>query len=397
MNKLVYLILVLSIFISCGPKQEQEKIEMVFEDGVEVVINHLEPYKIKDQPSSLSLEKEFSIDTEDDSIAASGLTDIWAFNVDSSGNIYLLNSPRSTENLVYKFDSNGAFQISFLKRGQGPGEVQSPTLPIITEDDEFVIFDYLPRKLLFLNFNGEIIREVSFEARVWVVYPLENGNYFVEESRRSSTGAYTDILMVLCNHEMKEIQRLMLYREEDPRSAAKIKGTMIDRPYMLWAISKGKIYVGYNDQSEYEILVFDYEGNLLRKIRKEYFPVEISEGYKRKILEPYEKHPNVIVQDIAKRIYFPKYMPPYQSLFCDDEGRLFVMTFEEGPRKGEYICDIFDLECRFISRVGVGNFANWDNIIRSQLVIIAKQNRMYCIQQKDNGYKELVVYKMKWE
>ena len=73
------------------------------------------------------------------------------------------------------------------------------------------------------------------------------------------------------------------------------------------------------------------------------------------------------------------------------------MTFEEGPRKGEYICDIFDLECRFISRVGVGNFANWDNIIRSQLVIIAKQNRMYCIQQKDNGYKELVVYKMKWE
>lgn len=240
-NSIIMFVIVLLMF-SCG--QKQASVERIVEDGVEVVINHLEPYKIKDQPSSLSLEKEFSIDTEDDSIAALGLTDIWAINVDSSGNIYLLNSPRSTENLVYKFDSNGTFQKSFLKRGQGPGEVQSPTFPIITEDDEFVFFDYFPRKLLFLNFSGEIIREVSFKARILVVYPLENGNYFVEESRRSSTGAYTDILMVLYNHEMKEIQRLMLYREEDPRSAAKIKGTMIDRPYMLWAILKGKIYVG---------------------------------------------------------------------------------------------------------------------------------------------------------
>jgi hypothetical protein len=219
----------------------------------------------------------------------------------------------------------------------------------------------------------------------------------IEETRRAPDGTYSDNLMVLYNHEMKEIQRLMLYREEDPRSAAEIKGTMIDRPYMLWAISMGKIYAGYNDQSEYEVLVFDYEGNLVRKIRKESSPVEISDGYKRKILEPYEKHPNVIVQDIAKRIYFPKYMPPYQSFFCDDEGRLFVMTFEESMNKGEYIYDIFDPEGHFIGRVGLGNFAKWDNVVRSQLVVIAKQSRIYCIQQKEGGYKELVVYRMKWE
>jgi len=73
------------------------------------------------------------------------------------------------------------------------------------------------------------------------------------------------------------------------------------------------------------------------------------------------------------------------------------MTFEEGDDKGKYFCDLFDPDGRFISRVGVGNFANWDNIVRSQLIVISKQNRMYCIQQKESGYKELVVYKMKWE
>lgn len=72
--------------MSCGPKQEQEKIEMVFEDGVEVVINHLEPYKIKDQPSSLHLEKEFAIDTESDEMAEIGLVGMSNFNIDSNEN-----------------------------------------------------------------------------------------------------------------------------------------------------------------------------------------------------------------------------------------------------------------------------------------------------------------------
>jgi len=395
MKKFLLLILIMFLSFACGPKQK--KVEKIMEDGVEVVINHLKPYKKKGEPSSLILMKELSIDTKDASIAEFGLADIWAINVDSEGNMYLWNSPRSKENLAYKFDSNGNFQKSFLKRGQGPGEVQSPTLPIITENGKFVVTDYFPRKFLFLNFDGEIVNEVSMEAQISLVYPLENGHYFAEEARRTEDGAYSDDLMLLYDHDMKEIQQLMNYREEDLRSAAKIKGTMIERPFMLWAISKGKIYVGNNDQAEYEILVYDYDGRLLRKIRKEYSPVEVSDEYKRKILGPYEKHPNVIVQDIAKRIYFPKYMPPYQSFFCDDKGRLFVTTFEEGLHKGEFMCDIFDAEGRFISRVGLGNYGDWDRIVRSQLVVIAKQNRLYCIQQKESGYKELLVYNMRWK
>ena len=125
--------------------------------------------------------------------------------------------------------------------------------------------------------------------------------------------------------------------------------------------------------------------------------MEVTEDFKRKILDPYKKNPNEIVRDITNRIYFPKYMPPYKSLFSDDEGRLFVMTFEERESSGEYICDIFDPEGRFINRVGLGNYAKWGNVFGGQLVVIAKQNRIYCIQQKESGYKELVVYNMRWE
>lgn len=53
------------------------------EEGVEVVVNHVEPYKLKGEPGNLILLKVLSIDTERDDIAESGLTDIGAFDVDS--------------------------------------------------------------------------------------------------------------------------------------------------------------------------------------------------------------------------------------------------------------------------------------------------------------------------
>jgi len=67
MKKLIYLILVLTLFLFCGTKQE--KVEKIMEDGVEVVLNHLEPYKIKGEPFTLHIEEEFTIDTEKDEIA----------------------------------------------------------------------------------------------------------------------------------------------------------------------------------------------------------------------------------------------------------------------------------------------------------------------------------------
>jgi hypothetical protein len=81
MKKRVCLILILCLFIFCGP--EQERVEKIVENGAEVIVNHLEPYRIKDQSSSLYLEEEISIDPEDDSIAALGLTDILALTADS--------------------------------------------------------------------------------------------------------------------------------------------------------------------------------------------------------------------------------------------------------------------------------------------------------------------------
>ncbi len=81
MKKLIYLVLIFSLFLFCAPKQE--KVERRYEDGVDVILNRIEPYKITGEPSTLTLEEEFTIDTEREEIEELGLTDIWAINVDS--------------------------------------------------------------------------------------------------------------------------------------------------------------------------------------------------------------------------------------------------------------------------------------------------------------------------
>ena len=109
-----------------------------------------------------------------------------------------------------------------------------------------------------------------------------------------------------------------------------------------------EIFIG-NDKRGYEIWVFNLEGNLIRKIRKKYRPVFLTDEEKKKKMKFFSKFP----ENFRKRIYFPKHMPPFMYLFTDDEGRLFVITHEKGKNAGEYLSDIYNSEGIFIGRTQI--------------------------------------------
>ncbi len=117
--------LIVYSFFSC--KSRQDSVDLIREDGVEIILNHQEPYTIRAEPSTLTLQRLFSIDTEDDSIAAKGATDIFSFAVDQAGNVYLLRPPTGPGDLIFKFSSTGEFIISFGLMGQGPNEMEYPS------------------------------------------------------------------------------------------------------------------------------------------------------------------------------------------------------------------------------------------------------------------------------
>lgn len=382
MKKLLYLILFLALIYSCGPKQDQ--VERIIEDGVEVVINHLEPYKISGQ-GSLTLEEILIIDTEDDEIAGLGINDIFGFEVNSFGEIFILRNIQGEGDFVFKFDRDGKFIMSFGPQGQGPGESQNPHHIAIDHRDNILIYDLGPQILHKYNKDGVLVNDYKMSGGETRVTSGPNANLLtsVQSSKRDKDRTLNTHFLKLINPNLDVLQVIDEFSFEWRQD--KFRAT---EPLLCWSVSRDNIYVANEDRG-YEIWVHDFNGKLIRKIQKEYKQIAVSENFKNKALKQF---PEGMREQMSKMAYFPKFHPPVQNLVAGDDGLLLVSTFEEGGNPAEYMFDIFNEEGVLIGRISL-NIYIWEAHLWARI----RSDKLYCLEEKETGYKELVVYKMKWK
>lgn len=325
-------------------------------------------------------DEEFTIDFEKENIAALGISDIRGFDIDSEGAIYLSNYIRGSGDCIFKFTGNGNFITSFGRKGQGPGEFHQYAKDLCINEQD-LIQTFAPRKhsLIIYSKDRRLVKEIPLWFTIHGITALKNGKFLASETLRTHESLYYyRVKLSLYNADFDTIKELENVIIPNRASAS------------YWMVSEKNIYVG-NDERGYEIWVYDLKGNLLRKIRKEYEPIEIPEEIKKRI--------NNIYKEIRKRSSWtgkivdpPKHWPPFSTFFSDEKERLYVRTWEKGKSPGEYIHDIFNQDGVFIGRTTLNIFFS-----RACNYAKVKKDRLYSIREKENGYKELVVYKMKWE
>jgi hypothetical protein len=361
--------------------QKQPKIDRATENGVEVLLNHIQPYSLKSESGTLVLEWTFSIDTEKEDMFKVGLTDIETFDVDQGGNIFIIQW-QSKDNFAFKFSPEGRFMKSFVRFGQGPGELEYGGTILISPQNEVIAKDPSKTKFLIYDREGRFLRETHLE-KTYGPIPLTNGKFLIFWGE--DTSEWRKQYVGLCNSEFKDAKVLDTFQYPNVMNVR----CPVNRDMMIYKTAVDRIFIG-NTAKGYEIQVYDLDGNLLRKIRKEFKPVAVSEEVKKDYFKLWPKD-----DPLKNNFYFTEHWPPFRGLFADDEGRLFVLTYEAGINPGEFMYDIFNPEGIFIGRMSL---ANMKNLCRPySFTVRAIKNHLYGLQEKESGYKELVVYKMRWK
>jgi hypothetical protein len=342
MRKTLCALLASVVWVSCGGREP--RIDRTFEDGVEVVLNHREPYRIKGQPSTF----------------------VVGF--------------KNLENFVYRFDRSGRVAGSFGRRGQGPGELQWPFFSGVSKGGQAAITDF-GVKFVVYGQNGEVLREEKLGRQTTRLESLGNGKSLALRPRPDlmTADVIVDVL-TLCDGEFRDLKELDRY--ERPADNSK------QVPFLMWRVSGDRIITA-NEARGYELWVYDLDGNLIRKIRKEYRPVGVTEDIREAILGFSSRR-----ADSSPSRYFPDPLPPLNQFFTDDEGRVFVMTYEPGPAPAEYLWDIFNADGAFVGRKALNLL--WAGLYGGPRYTFIKNGHLYFHRVKDTGYHELVVSKVTW-
>ena len=364
-TKIVSIVLLFSaliLLVSCQQQKAEWKGTIEEVDGVTVVKNPKEPMYGEDV---FSLEEELSIG-ESEGREEYMLSEVGSIAVDDEERIYV--SDRK-ETHIKVFDKNGVYLITIGRKGQGPGEFERISGMQITQQKELLVFDMRIRRISFFSLDGEFIRLKSIgEIQALELKMNSKENFIVDSVLLDPRNFLAVTSLKIFDSNLKLIATIYTSDPKDVLTPF--------LPFMVWTLYKiDNIVVGYNNTYEFQVL--EPEGKLIKKIMKEYFPVKITEEERKERLKQLQQ---------SEKKEVPEFYPAYLNFTVDDDDRIFVQTMERPKNKKGYYYDVFDSEGKFIVKIPLK--------IRPR---IWKKNKLYSIEEDEEGYQYIKRYKVTWK
>ncbi|MEW5901960.1 MAG: 6-bladed beta-propeller, partial [Acidobacteriota bacterium] len=289
--------------------------------------------------------------------------------VDNVGRIYVLDIKEAQ---IKVFNKEGTYIKTLGKKGQGPGEMVSPFSICITRKDEIFVQDLNAHRILLLSLEGALIKTISTAELLLI------GS--VMDSRENIIG------LVGISGPERQIFELMKFDSNlNPLfnfCSASRPSSMARPPYHpfnpepAWTLTRGDAVIfGYTE--DYELKLFDSNGKLVRKITKDYEPVKITDD---EIEDMRKKMPGPMASEL------PKHHTAYQDFSADEEGHIFVRTWEKADDRQRCYFDVFDADGRYITKAIVnGQPRVW------------KKGHLCTLEEDREGYPVVRRYKVFWK
>ena len=289
--------------------------------------------------------------------------------VDEDENIYIADIK---EMQVKVFDKKGQFIRALGSAGQGPGEIGRISGMQIIANKKLVIVDASQRKIIHFSLNGEFMHEKNI-GKIWPlrVYCDSLENYYILTAVLEPPDSRYEIIKY--DSDLNFVAKVRECPASDPT-----KPSNPFMPIFYYQVLKNDNLL-YGFPETYELQIINPEGEVIKKINRDYDPILISEEEK-------ESRKSEILKMLPDRkIEMPRHQPAYRFFAVDDEGRIYVGTWEK-PKTGEgYVYDIFDAEGKYIAKVDFP-FG----------VQVWKRGKVYTIKEDEEGFQMVKRYKVTW-
>lgn len=354
------LFLIFTFFCCRSQKAEwQGTIEEI--DGIMVIKSPKEPMYGGD---ALEFEEELSLG-EAEGREEYMFSEIRHIAISEDERIFVLDSK---EDHIKVFDKEGKYLMTIGTPGQGPGELDRPSSICISQN-ELVVLEGA-RRLSVFTLEGEFLRHISTKETWALGATMDSvGNIVLTEGVMDPE--YFHYLTKKVDVDMNLLYEIAKTPAPDART-----GVNPFMPFAYWKIDEDdNIVFGY--PKDYEIQIINPEGKVTRKIKREYDPVEVTEQEKK---EQTEDSPPQI------KYIFPKYHSAYYRFFLDDEGRIFVQTWEKIEGEEIYYHDVFDSDGKYVVKIPL-----------RMRPIICKNKKLYTIEEDEDGYQYVKRHRVSWK
>jgi hypothetical protein len=303
-----------------------------------------------------------------------------ALKADSMGNIYLLDFKKG---MVLKFSNNLKYIRSVGRKGEGPGEFNYAQCLTLDSKNNIYVADS-SRKISIFNSDGKYIQTIKTDFHVrnmninkhTGILTVGYKKYIHKDDQKHTYDRKTLYCLGDLNLKNKSISDF--YQKEQfifDRIARNQDGIVIQIPhFVLFTDNLHELFVCCGD--EYEIIVFDRNRNIIRKISKKFK----FNGINQKELD--------LVDQIFKQYSYlknkfyklTKYYPVMNSITVDENNQLWVELYIPNKfRKSSFQTkyDVFSKEGKYIHTA----------IIKEKILspLIFKNDFVYCLLENKQG------------